>query len=62
MNAVTQSNISYSETLKGRKKHLTGLINLVKLSTGKATEIETLTIAAINAEIAVIEQQLNKRS
>ena len=62
MNAVTQSKISYSDSLKARKTHLSGLIKLVKPKTGKTTKIETLTIAAINAEIGVIEQQLAKRS
>lgn len=61
MNAATQRKVSYSESLKARKTHLNGLINLVKPRIGKATEIETMTIAAINAEISIIEQQLNKR-
>lgn len=56
MNAVTQNKVSYSESLKARKMHLNGLINLVKPRIGKATKIETMTIAAINAEISVIEQ------
>lgn len=62
MNAAIQSKISYSDTLKARKAHLSGLINLVKPKSGKTTKIETMTIAAINAEISVIEQQLVKRS
>ena len=62
MNAAIQSKISYSDTLKARKSHLNGLINLVKPKSGKTTNIETMTIAAINAEISVIEQQLAKRS
>ncbi len=62
MNAFTQTKISYSESLKARRTHLNGLINLVKPRTGKATKIEFMTIAAINAEIGVIEQQLAKRS
>lgn len=62
MNAAIQSKISYSESLKARKMHLTGLINIVKPRTGETTKIEKLTIAAINAEISVIEQQLEKRS
>ena len=62
MNAAIQSKISYSDTLNARKAHLGGLINLVKPKSGKATKIETMTIAAINAEIGVIEQQLKKRS
>ena len=62
MNAAIQSKISYSDTLKSRKAHLSELINLVKPKSGKTTKIETMTIAAINAEISVIEQQLEKRS
>ena len=61
MNAATQSKNSYSESLKARQAHLNGLINLVKPRTGKTTKIETMTIAAIKAEISIIEQQLNKR-
>ncbi len=61
MNAATQSKVSYSESLKARRAHLNGLINLVKPRTGETTKIEAMTIAAINAEISVIEQQLNKR-
>ena len=62
MNTAIQSKISYSDTLKARKAHLSGLINLVKTKSGKTTKIETMTIAAIKAEISVIEQQLAKRS
>jgi hypothetical protein len=62
MNAAIQSKISYSDTMKARKAHLSGLINLVKPKSGKTTKIETMTIAAIKAEISVIEQQLEKRS
>ena len=62
MNAAIQSRISYSDTLKARKTHLNGLIDLVKPRRGEATKIEAMTIAVINAEIGVIEQQLEKRS
>ena len=62
MNAAIKSKNSYSDTLKARKAHLSGLINLVKPKSGKTTKIETMTIAAIKAEISVIEQQLAKRS
>ena len=61
MNAAIQSKIVFSENLEARKAHLSGLLNLVKPRTGKTTNIETMTIAAINAEINVIEQQLKKR-
>lgn len=62
MNAAIQSKVSYSESLKARKTHLNGLMNLVKPRSGKTTKIETMTIAAIKAEISIIEQQLAKRS
>lgn len=61
MNTAIQSKISFSEALKARKAHLSGLLNLVKPRVGKTTKIETMTIAAINAEINIIEQQLKKR-
>ena len=62
MNAATQRKVSFSESLKARKNHLNGLINLMRPRTGKTTKIEAVTIAALNAEISVIEQQLAKRS
>ena len=62
MNAAIQSKVSYSESLKARKTHLNGLMNLVKPRSGKTTKIETMVIAAIKAEISIIEQQLAKRS
>jgi len=61
MSNAIQSRISHSENLKARRAHLSGLINLIKPKTGEITKIETMTIAAINAEISVIEQQLKKR-
>ena len=62
MNGAIQSKISYSDTLKARKAHLSGLVSLVKPKSGETTKIETMTIAAIKAEISIIEQQLAKRS
>lgn len=62
MNAAIQSKISYSDTMKARKAHLSGLINLIKPKSGETTKIETMTIAAIKAEISLIEQQLARRS
>lgn len=62
MNAAIQSKISYSDSLKARKAHLSGLINLVKPKSGETKKIETMTIAAIKAEISVIDQQLAKRN
>lgn len=54
MNTAIQSKSSFSEALKARKAHLSGLLNLVKPRVGKTTKIETMTIAAINAEINII--------
>ena len=62
MNGAIQSKISYSDTLKARKAHLSGLVSLVKPKSGETTKIETMTIAAIKAAISIIEQQLAKRS
>lgn len=62
MNAVTQSIISYSETLKSQENASKRSNKPRKANDRKATRIETMTIAAINAEISVIEQQLAKRS
>ena len=61
MNTPIHSKIGISETLKARKAHLSELFNLIKPKTGKATKIELLTMAAIDSEISVIEQQLKKR-
>ncbi|WP_030131123.1 hypothetical protein [Pseudomonas sp. QTF5] len=61
MNTTIHSKVGTSETLKARKAHLSGLLNLVKPRTGKTTKTETLTIAAIDAEMSLIEQQLKKR-
>lgn len=60
MNVATQSKISYSETLKARKNHLSGLVNPLKTRTGKANKIDSLTIIAISTELSIIEQQLKK--
>lgn len=61
MNTPIHSKIGTSETLKARKAHLSELFNLIKPKTGKATKIELLTMAAIDSEISVIEQQMKKR-
>ncbi|WP_338580022.1 hypothetical protein [Pseudomonas sp. ML2-2023-6] len=61
MNTPTLSKSGISEALKTRKAHLNGLINLIQPKTGKTTQIESLTIAAINAEMDVIALHLKKR-
>lgn len=61
MNTSTQSKTGISATLKARKTHLNGLINLIQPKTGKTTQIENLTIAANNAEMGVIALHVKKR-
>lgn len=60
MNAVIQRKKQFYESLEARKSHLKGLLNFVKPRAGKSTKIETMTIAAINAEVSAIEQQKKK--
>lgn len=61
MNATTQNSSSISETLKARKAYLTALLKIVDTNVGKSTATQKLTIAAIKAEMGLIEQKLRKR-
>lgn len=61
MNAATHNSSSLSETLKARKAYLTGLLKIVDTNTGKSTAAQKLTIAAIKAEMRLIEHKLKKR-
>lgn len=60
MNITLQNKINTSDSLKARKDHLIELIKIIKPRTGNSTHIETLTIDAINAEINIVENQLEK--
>lgn len=51
-----------SETLKARKAHLTALLDVIGIKSGKSTEIQKLTIKAITAEINLIEHRLKIRN
>ncbi|MDI2593111.1 hypothetical protein POF45_16990 [Pseudomonas sp. 681] len=61
MDALIQNSSSLSDTLKARKGHLTALLKIVDVRTGKNTTIQTLTISAIKAEINHIDSQLKGR-
>jgi len=57
-----QSIASWSDTLKARKKHLTALLKIVDIKTGKTTTVQALTINLIKEEMSRIESKLQKRS
>ena len=56
-----QSNASWSDTLKARKVHLTDLLKIVDIKTGKITPVQTLTATLIKEEISYIESKLKGR-
>lgn len=61
MNAPIQNSSSLSDTLKARKAHLTALLKVVDVRSGKITQIQALTINAIKAEMGHIDSQLKGR-
>ena len=61
MNKPIQNSTSWSDTLKTRKAHLNALLKTINAPTGKASQIQALTINAINSEMAHIDSQLNRR-
>ncbi|WP_455806184.1 hypothetical protein [Pseudomonas fluorescens] len=56
-----QSSASWSDTLKARKEHLTDLLKIVDIKTGKITLVKTLTVTLIKEEISYIESKLKGR-
>jgi hypothetical protein len=56
-----QSSASWTDTLKARKNHLTALLKIVDIRTGKATKVQTLTVDLIKAEMSHVESQLKGR-
>lgn len=56
-----QSRASWTDTLKARKDHLTTLLKIVDIKTGKTTEVGVLTVNLIKNEISHIESQLKRR-
>ncbi|NWE11414.1 hypothetical protein [Pseudomonas yamanorum] len=61
MNKPLQNSATWSDTLKIRKAHLNALLKTIDARLGNTTQIQTLTINAIKAEMANIERQLNRR-
>ncbi|MPQ83997.1 hypothetical protein F0170_08395 [Pseudomonas sp. MAFF 730085] len=61
MNKPLQKSASLSDTLRTRKAYLNALLKTINTGPGKTSQIQTLTINAIKAELAHIEGQLNRR-
>lgn len=61
MDKPPKNSATWSDTLKTRKAHLNALLKTISAGTGKTSQIQTLTINAIKAEMAYIESQLNRR-
>ena len=61
MNKPLQNSASWSDTLKIRKAHLNALLKTIDAPPDKTSQIQTLTINAIKAEMVHIESQLNRR-
>ncbi|WP_064118912.1 hypothetical protein [Pseudomonas fluorescens] len=56
-----RSSASWSDTLKARKEHLTALLKIVDLKTGKTTKVQALTINLIKNEMSYVEGKLKGR-
>lgn len=56
-----QSSANWTETLKARKNHLTTLMKIVDIKTGKVSNVQTLTVNLIKNEMSHIENQLKGR-
>lgn len=61
MNKPLQNSATWSDTLKSRNAHLNALLKTINAGGSKTSQIQTLTINAIKAEMAYIESQLNRR-
>ncbi|OBZ19945.1 hypothetical protein BS643_21410 [Pseudomonas protegens] len=56
-----QSSASWIDTLKARKDHLTTLLKIVDIKSGKTTKVQALTVDLIKTEMSHIESQLKRR-
>ncbi|MCL9655110.1 MULTISPECIES: hypothetical protein [Pseudomonas] len=56
-----QSSASWTDTLKARKDHLTTLLKIVDIKSGKTTKVQALTVDLIKTEMSHIESQLKRR-
>jgi hypothetical protein len=61
MNALIQNSSSLVDTLKARKAHLTALLKIVDVRSGKITTMQKLTVNAIKAEMRHIDGRLKGR-
>lgn len=61
MSTQIQSSVSWTETLRARKEHLTALLKIVSIKTGKTTTVQELTINLIKAEMAYMEDKIQRR-
>lgn len=56
-----QTSASWTDTLKARKDHLTTLLKIVDIKSGKTTKVQALTVDLIKTEMSHIESQLKRR-
>jgi endonuclease III len=61
MTTQIRSSASWSDALKARKEHLTALLKIVDIKTGKATTVQALTINLIKEEMSYVESKLKGR-
>lgn len=61
MSTQIQSSTSWTETLRARKKHLTALLKIMDIKTGKTTKVQSLTVNLIKTEMSHVESRLQGR-
>lgn len=61
MNTPIQKGPNRNDVLRERKLHLAKLLYLVDSGSGKTTNVQTMTIESIKAEIGLIDSQIKKR-
>jgi hypothetical protein len=61
MNAPMQNGPNRNDALRERKLHLAKLLYLVDSRSGKVTNVQTMTINLIKAEMDLIDSQIQKR-
>ncbi|WPN62671.1 hypothetical protein QMK47_24620 [Pseudomonas sp. P9_35] len=61
MSIQIQSSASWTETLRSRKNHLTALLKIMDMKTGKTTKVQSLTVDLIKAEMSRVDSQLSGR-
>jgi hypothetical protein len=61
MTELPQNAASWSDTIKARKAHLETLLKTITTNPNKTTQLQSLTIKAIKAELAQIESRLIRR-